>query len=433
MWRMCFLNWPAVWWIMTDGLHDTEREQSAIRNYPLLLRRYARLLEVTTDLASVLELGTLLQRIVDAAQELTGSQAASLLLYDPQTHHLYFEAVTNAANDGMERTAVPAENSIAGWVFTRGEPLVVDSTGNDPRFFREVDLLTNFHTQSVLGVPLTTKDKILGVIEAVNKLNGAFGDEDVRLLQALASQAAVALENSRLFQQNDVVAEIVHELRTPLTALTAAAHLLARGDLPEEQRRHLGETISSEVTRLNEMATDFLELTRLESGRARLAREPIHLGGLIGECLEIVRPQAQSEHIEINTEVDPSLTTMTGDRARLKQVLLNLLSNAIKYNKSGGSVSITARRLPGQVILTVSDSGRGIGPESLPHLFERFYRVPGPDGLISGTGLGLAIAKRIVESHGGQITVESSWGQGTSFIVTLPLSQAAAPDNPAAG
>jgi signal transduction histidine kinase len=418
---------------MTDRLHDSEREQSAIRNYPLLLKRYARLLEVTTDLASVLDLETLLQRIVDAAQELTGSQAASLLLYDPQTLHLYFEAVTNAANDGMERTAVPAENSIAGWVFTRGEPLVVDNTGNDPRFFREVDLLTDFHTQSVLGVPLTTKDKTLGVIEAVNKLSGSFGEEDVRLLQALASQAAVALENSRLFQQNDVVAEIVHELRTPLTALTAAAHLLAKGDLPEEQRRHLGETISSEVTRLNEMTTDFLELTRLESGRTRLAREPIHLGGLIGECLEIIRPQAQAERIEIATEVDASLTTVTGDRARLKQVLLNLLTNAIKYNTPDGSVKITAQRQPGRVELSVTDSGRGIGPESLPHLFERFYRVPGPDGHISGTGLGLAIAKRIVESHGGQITVESNLGQGTSFIVSLPLSQTANPDSPSGG
>lgn len=395
---------------------------TAIRNYPGLLRRYARLLEITTDIVSTLDLDSLLTNIVHAAQELTDSEAASLLLYDPQTKHLYFEAATNDLLEGLGQTAIPAENSIAGWVFTHSEPLVVRDAIRDPRFFREVDILTRFTTRSVLGVPLRTKEKTLGVIEAVNKRQGEFDEEDVRVLQALAAQAAIAIENSRLFQQSDLVAEMVHELRTPLGALTAAAHLLQRPDLPPDQIQSLSRTIRQEVERLNTMTTDFLELARLESGRVRFVREPVHLGGLVGECVELVRAQAEGAEVTITTDVDPTLEPVLGDRSRLKQVLLNLLTNAIKYNRPGGRVEIRLRREGDEVRLEVADTGVGIPPEALPHIFERFYRVPDQEGRAGGTGLGLAIAKRIVESHHGRIEVKSEPGVGSTFIVTLPAT-----------
>jgi signal transduction histidine kinase len=405
---------------VTDVDRRSDRELSAIRNYPLLVRRYARLLEVTTDLASRLDLENLLQRIVDAAQELTDCEAASLLLFDVQSQQLYFEAATNELAAGVGRQTVPTESSIAGWVFTHGEPLLVDNALTDPRFFREVDVLTQFRTQSVLGVPLRTPYKMLGVIEAINKRKGRFDDQDVRLLQALAAQAAIAIENSRLFQQSDVVSEIVHELRTPLAALMAAAYLLQRPDLPQEQHQRLGESIYSEVRRLNEMATDFLELARLESGRIRFTREPIDLAGLVRECLEVVRPQAEADRIRLETDLDVVPGPVYGDRNRLKQVVLNLLTNAIKYNRKDGLVRVSVSAEPSQAVLSVTDSGRGIPPESLPRVFERFYRVPDQEAATVGTGLGLAIAKRIVESNRGTIEVTSVMGQGSTFTVRLP-------------
>jgi signal transduction histidine kinase len=405
-------------------MHDRDpkdRERSAIRNYPHLLRRYARLVEVTTDLASTLDLDSLLDHIVQAAQELTHSEAASLLLYDSQTHHLYFEAATGQTAEGLGRTAVPADGSIAGWVFTHREPLLVHDAMADPRFFREVDFLTNFRTRSVLGVPLVTKEKALGVIEAVNKLEGGFTEEDVRILQSLAAQAAIAIENTRLFQQSDVVAEMVHELRTPLAALTAAAHLLQRPDLPSDQREKISDTVYQEVRRLSDMTTDFLEFSRLQSGRARLVREPVHLGGLVGECQEILRPQAEAEDVRIYVESDPAVVPVQGDRNRLKQVLLNLLTNAIKYNHPGGDVTVRLKRDGEAVVVEVSDNGRGIPEASLPHIFERFYRVPDPETRVTGTGLGLAIAKRIVEGHGGSVSVVSEFGKGSTFRARLPI------------
>jgi signal transduction histidine kinase len=258
------------------------------------------------------------------------------------------------------------------------------------------------------------------VIEAVNKLQDSFDEHDERVLQALAAQAAIAIENSRLFKQSDLIAEMVHELRTPLSALSAAVHLLQRSELEEEQRRKIGHTIYGEVQRLNEMTTNFLELSRLESGRVHLEREPIYLEGMVRECIEILRIQAEAENIALETDIDRGVPTVSGDRGQLKRLLLNLLTNAIKYTDSGGWVRVSIHSSDGTLQLTVEDNGRGIPADSLPHLFDRFYRVPEQETRTAGTGLGLAIANRIVQAHGGTIEVESVLGKGTKFIVLLP-------------
>lgn len=385
-----------------------------------LLRRYDRLLELTSELTSTLEMNALLDFIVNAAREITESEAASLLLYDPQRNQLHFEAATEQLRSEETQIGVPTDNSIAGWIFTHQKPLLVEDAIDDPRFFREVDLATTYQTHSILGVPLLAKEKTIGVIEAVNKRNGGFDEHDIRMLQALAAQAATAIENTRLFQQSDLVAEMVHELRTPLSALAAAAHLLQHPDLVENQRVKLRETIYNEVQRLNELATNFLELARLESGRFRFIREPVHLEGLVRECLEIMKPQAESQQIELKTEFDRTISPVMGDRAQLKRLLLNLITNAIKYNNAGGYVSIGLEREGENVCLSVADNGRGIPEESLPHMFDRFYRVPDEEGHVAGTGLGLAIAKRIAQNHGGGISVESKLREGTVFRVYLP-------------
>ncbi len=397
------------------------KDESAIRNYPRLLKRYARLLDVSSELVSTLEQGTLLQHIAEVARELTTSEASSILLYDPQTNYLFFEAATGPLKEGFSRSAVPTDNSIAGWIFTNREPLLVEDTKTDSRFFADIDLQTNYLTRSILGVPLQTKDKTIGVIEVLNKKQGTFVEDDQLILRSLAAQAAIAIENTRLFQQSDLIAEMVHELRTPLSALLAAAHLLQRPDLPTTQSAKLSQTIFSEVQRLNDMTTDFLELARLESGRAKFEREPVHMEGLIVECLELVRPQADEQKVTLKTEFDRSLTPVQGDRNRLKQLVLNLLTNAIKYNDEGGSVLISLQREGATLVLSVEDSGCGIPQESLPHIFERFYRVPDQEKNIKGTGLGLVIAKRIACSHHGDIEVESEVGKGSIFRLRLPI------------
>lgn len=396
---------------------------SGYANGMSLLQRYDRLLEMTTELVSTLELRSLLHMIVEAAKELTGSQAAALLLYNAQRNHLYFEAATDQLRVDDTLIAIPMDKSIAGWIFSNHQALLVEDTEAEPRFFRDTDLVTSTPARTILGIPLRTKEKTIGVIEAVNKLEGSFDNEDQRVLEALGAQAAIAIENSRLFRQSDLVAEMVHELRTPLSSLSAASHLLQRPELEEGQRSQIRETIFKEVQRLSELTTNFLELSRLESGRLRFEREPVHIEGLIRECMEILRPLADTEGIELNIDAGELLTPVIGDRSQLKRLLLNLINNAIKYNRRGGWVRVTLELEGKTIILKVSDNGRGIPPEGLDKLFNRFYRVPDQEGRVVGTGLGLAIAKKITQNHGGIISVESEVGVGTTFCVELPIQE----------
>ncbi len=388
-----------------------------------LLQRYDRLLELTHELVSTLDLRSLLQKIVDAARELTDSQAAALLLYNAQRNHLYFEAATDFLRVDDTLIAIPMDKSIAGWIFNNQQALLVDDTEAEPRFFRDTDLVTPTPAKTILGVPLRAKEKTIGVIEAVNKLSGSFDKEDLRVLEALGAQAAIAIENSRLFRQSDLVAEMVHELRTPLSSLSAASHLLQRPELEEAQRLQIRETIYNEVQRLSDLTTNFLELSRLESGRQRFQREPVHLEGLIRECMEILRPQADTEGVELNVNADKMLAPVMGDRNQLKRLLLNLVNNAIKYNRRGGWVQVSLEDQGEMVLLQVSDNGRGIPADGLDKLFDRFYRVPDHESRVVGSGLGLAIAKKITQNHGGTISVESELGSGTTFSVSLPIQQ----------
>jgi len=359
---------------------------------------------------------------METATELTDTEASSILLLDKKSGELYFEAATGVKGGVLEGIPVPLDKSIAGWVVRKGEPLLIDDVRKDPRFYPNIDEVTSFRTRSVLGVPLKVKEHVIGVLEVVNKKgNQPFTEEDVEVLNTLAAQAAVAIENARLFQQSDLLADVVHELRTPLTSIVGYSKILLTTEElePALQRRFL-ETIHREAKRLNTMINDFLDLVRLESGRVGIVKGPVSLRHLIQETVALLRPQAEARRISINIVMPPDLPTLMADEARLKQVLINLLNNAIKYNRDEGLIEIKVERGEKEVRVSVRDTGRGIAPHDLPRIFDKFYR--GSDEVSSlGTGLGLSIAKQIVEAHGGTISVESELGKGSTFTFTLPL------------
>lgn len=393
---------------------------TAVRNYPLLLRRVERLMELNQNLASTLDQERLLRRIVDAARELTDSEAASILLFDPRTDELRFEATTNLEAARLRGLVVPLENSIAGWIVKHAEPLVVPDARADPRWNQSVDEELAFITRSILGVPLQVRDRTIGVLEAINKTRSGFTDDDVITLRWLAAQAAVAIVNARLFEQSDLVSELVHELRTPLTALLAGGQILLRPDLPEAKRTKLVHTLLGETRRLADMTTSFLEMARLESGRVRFAVECFALDELVRECLEVVRPAAAEREVSLEFEAPAGPTALETDRGKVKQVLLNLFTNAVKYNRPGGRVTVRLEPSAERVRVSVTDTGRGIAAEDLPRLFEKFFRAPDNEGYASGTGLGLPIARRLVEALGGEMEVASTLGSGSTFGFSLP-------------
>ena len=386
-----------------------------------LLHRYQQLLTISEDLASTLNLKTLLDRIVHVAADLCSAEAASILLYNESNHQLYFEAATNLEIPFMRGLMVPVETSIAGWIVTQRRPVIINDAQQDPRHFKHIGKVINLQTNTLLGVPMITKDKVIGVLEAINKLSGQFSQEDQELLMAMGSQAAVAIENARLFQQSDLISELVHELRTPLTSLNAAAHLLQRPELGDEQRAAIIQTIQSEISRLLEMSTTYLDLARLESGRAQYHVTQVDIGALLEECARVINGKVVEKGINLQLRLPNEMSATNGDSDKLKQVILNLLSNAIKYTPSGGEITLAGERLDGEIVIQVRDNGMGIPQESLPFIFEKFYRVPGIEQPVQGTGLGLFICKRIIHDHQGKIEVHSKVGVGTEFILHLPL------------
>ena len=380
-----------------------------------------RLLEVSTILSSTLDLKKLLGLVLDVATEITDTEDASILLYNPRSRELDFAAFTGDAP--LENVTVPMDGSIAGWIVEQSKPVIIDDVQRDVRHFHEIDDNFQFATRTLLGVPLVAHDEPIGVLEVLNKRNGAaYSKQDVALLQALASQAAVAIENARLFQQSDLIAEIMHELKTPLLSMSLSTHLLEREELPEAERERVLHTLRRECERLAKMTADFLDLARLESGRVHLVRDSVALHELVEDVINIEAPQAALRGITIRNNLPTQIPPLTGDADRLKQVLLNLTSNAVKYNREGGDVIISANVAQDGVCLSVADTGPGIAPENLEHLFKRFYRVPTDEYSAGGSGLGLTIARRIVQEHGGRLTVESEVGEGTTFYCWLPFS-----------
>lgn len=388
-----------------------------------------RLLEVSTRLSSTLHLDELLNLVMRVATDLTNTQVGSILLVDETTGQLHFAASTRGAVP--EDIIVPLDNSIAGWVVRHGRSLILDDVQSDNRFYATVDKDLQFVTQSMLAVPLITNNKTIGALEVINKVdNSTYTPQDVALMEALASQSAVAIMNARLFSQSDLLAEIMHELKTPLMAIRSASELMSRPNFPQEKHAELVNMIRREAVRLSNMTKDFLDFARLESGRVRLKNDVVDLMILILDVVRIAESQAAARHITITAQLPDDLPradrkpSLQGDSDRLKQVLLNFVSNAIKYNVENGRITITAQRSGSEIAVAIADTGHGIAAEDMEHLFERFYRVPKSEGTAEGSGMGLAIAKKIVEQHGGRIEVASVVGEGTTFTIVLPLQTA---------
>src|SRR3990172_5714924 len=271
-----------------------------------ILGSYLRVIEISRDLASTLDLDILLDDIVRAAADISRAEAASILLYDDTARQLYFQVATNIDEPTMRGLIVPLDKSIAGLIVTNRKSVRIDNPHKDERHFSDVEQTIGYSTKSLLGIPLITKNKVVGVLEVVNKKRGRFTDPDESMLTVLGAQAAVAIENARLFQQSDLIAQFVHELRTPLASLSTATYLLLRPEMSREQQEQILGNIHNETLRLNALASSFLDLARLESGRVQFHKSTFNVMDLLHECSDVMASKAEEDHIQIKV-IEPEV------------------------------------------------------------------------------------------------------------------------------
>jgi signal transduction histidine kinase/ActR/RegA family two-component response regulator len=251
----------------------------------------------------------------------------------------------------------------------------------------------------------------------------AMKEGEIERQKLLDGERAARAEAERMVRTKDeFLATLSHELRTPLNAILGWAQLLRAGKMaPKDASRGL-EVIERNARAQARLVEDLLDMSRIISGTARLDVKTVDFGSVVDAALDSVRAAAQAKSIRLTKSVDESVSRASGDRARLQQILWNLLSNAIKFTPNGGSVEVALKAVSDAVEISVSDTGQGIAPEFMPHVFERFRQADSSVTRIhSGLGLGLAIARHLTELHGGTIRAESEGsGRGAVFTVRLP-------------
>jgi PAS domain S-box-containing protein len=242
--------------------------------------------------------------------------------------------------------------------------------------------------------------------------------------KALAREKEARLEAEEANRLKDeFLSTLSHELRTPLTAIIGWSSLLLKGEVDPDKQPHALKTIARNAKSQGQLIGDLLDVSRIITGKLHLEFNPSQLQPVIEAALESIRPTAEAKGVRFKALFEPRVGLVSGDPDRLQQVVWNLLSNAVKFTPGGGVVQVTCQRVDSQVEIIVSDSGEGIKPEFLPHVFERFRQADGSTTRAhGGLGLGLAIVRHLVELHGGSVRAESAgYGKGATFIVRLPL------------
>ena len=397
----------------------------AFENADLYQQLQKRVAELTTlnrisqAITSTLDLTETLTIITENTTQLLHVDAASVVLHDKEADDLWFAAASGEASEFVQGKRLALGQGILGWVAQSGEPLLVPDTATDPRYFGDFDAESGFQARSILCVPLLVKAQPIGAIEAINKGNGTFDEEDLRLLTRLAVPAATAIENAQLFAQSqqeiterkraetaleaeraqlarrvedrtadlrnanaelaraarmkdEFLASVSHELRTPLNAVLGISEALQEGVFGEMNEKQIGSLRSIEESgrHLLELINDILDLSKVEAGKLELELTPMSVEAVCQASLRMVKQNAHKKQLRIHSSYDSSVTSLVADERRVKQILVNLLSNAVKYGE-GSAVRVAVEQAgPGRARIRVSDEGPGVPAEFSEKIFD---------------------------------------------------------------
>ena len=395
------------------------------------------------------DIDTLLQQATETIAAILGMEYGAVLEHaDPESDQLLLRASVGwppCAPGTAVATTDP--HTVAGYALQAEMPVVFEEIDRETRF-RPLPGMAEAGVVSGITVTIRNEAGVYGLLAARCKQRRSFTPDDVHFMEAIANVLAAAIERKRTeetvrlaqmgaVQANnakiDFLSRMSHELRTPLNAILGFSQLLEIERLNTGQRESV-EQISRAGRHLLELVNEVLDISRIDSGNMTLVPEPLSVEELLREAVDLIRPLADMRRIEIRT--DPAVLEgghhVLADRQRLRQVLLNLLSNAVKYNREGGRVTLHGGPSPDgkHLRLSVTDTGTGISPEHLPLLFTPFERLGAENTNIEGSGMGLALSKKLMETQGGELGVESTAGVGSTFWLDLPVAAAPSGEMP---
>jgi signal transduction histidine kinase len=398
--------------------------------------RISRLVEISVTLNSTLDLDRLLEFIIRSAADLLESEAATILLVNDQSQDLFVAATTDPDSQGA--IPVPKEGSIAGTIFREDHPLILNELHTSSDSFTDISETHAFDVHSLIGVPLRIRERVSGVLQAVNKRQGIFDETDLQILTNIASLASVAIYNARQVEalnlaydelgkldqlKSDFIAIASHELRTPLGLILGNAALLK--DFSGGELSVYADAVLSAAKRMRLLIEEMTNMNMLEAGSAELmmAIKPLDdiVGGAHAEVQGLV--EAKGQELELRLPDEPMEAMI--DSPKLTMAVMSLLNNAIRFTPEGGSIILSLEHHGREAWIVVKDDGIGVEESHRDTIFDLFYQVE--DHLTrrhDGLGLGLAIVKAVAESHGGRVWVDSAGTeQGAAFTIAIPLPE----------
>jgi PAS domain S-box-containing protein len=428
------------------------------------LREQAEVIEMVNrlgqTLAAELDQHKLVQAVTDAATEISGAHFGSFFynVLDERGASYMLYTLSGVPREAFAHFPMPRATDIFAPTFNGKGTVLIADVKKDPRYGKNSPYYGmpegHLPVTSYLAVPVVSRSgEVLGGLFFGHPEEGVFTERAARVVEGLATQASVAMDNAKLFEavqrarteaeqsaaekerlyreaqessrlKDEFLATVSHELRTPLTSILGWAHMLRTRGFGDADAAKALETIERNARAQAQLIDDLLDVSRIITGKLRIDVRPVDPNSFIEAAIEAVRPAAEAKGVRVQRIMDTGVVTVSGDPVRLQQVVWNLLSNAIKFTPRGGRVQVRLERVNSHVEIGVSDSGSGIAPEFLPYVFDRFrqadQRTTRQHG---GLGLGLAIVRHLVELHGGSVRAESPGkGQGSTFTVLLPVA-----------
>ena len=404
----------------------SEDNQTALRERLLALSRKLHQGETPAGL---------LQEITDAAADLTSSAACALWLFEEETQQLALAASCTTAAVPDE-TRLPVENSLAGAVYQQIAPITIEDMAGSPLTPHPVERSVLGAGHALMAAPVTFSGKPLGVLVTVKDNGTPYTLQDQQTLDILAGYAGVAVQLQRAResirqiaaeraelnrQKTDFIAITSHELRTPLGLVLGHATFL-REIIPEESYRKQLEVIVRNAERLKEIIDSLNQARNFEHGTASIHHQRTSLNTLLQTVTQSFAQEAAENEIDLQIALPEEDVQVECDPGKLGVALGNVIQNAIIFSDAGDRIAVGLHQLRTYAMISVTDTGIGIPASDLHQIFERFYQVERHlTRTHGGMGLGLSVSKAIIESHGGQIWVESQIGEGSTFTILLPM------------